>query len=224
MAACLWLSPAPAQAAHSLVDIQETARQFIDESQPSTGDGRREIEIRPLDPRLQLAECDQPLKAFSPASQQRGNLITMGIRCQGSSPWKIYVSGRVRLFRPVAVLSRPLPKGAVIQPMDVEFREQDVGSLNRGFYSRQEELTGMSTKRPLNLGEILTPNNLQAPVAVSKGQRVTIRAEGHAFHVGMSGEAMRDGGIGERIQVKNLSSGRLIEALIQGPGEVLVLY
>ena len=214
----------PANAAHALEDITQTARQYIDETQPALSDGRREIEIRPLDPRLQLAECDKPLTAFSPANQQRGGIVTIGIRCEGSSPWKIYVSGRVRLFRPVAVLARPLPKDAPIQPQDVEFREQDVSALNRGFFSRAQDLSGMSAKRPLSQGEILTPNNLQAQTAVNKGQRVMIRAEGSAFNVIMPGEAMRDGGIGERIPVRNLSSGRTVEALIQSPGEVIVLY
>lgn len=224
MAASGWLSIQSANAAHALDDITQTARQFIDETQPAMSDGRREIEIRPLDPRLQLAECDRPLTAFSPASQQRGGIITIGIRCEGSSPWKIYVSGRVRLFRPVAVLARPLPKDAPIQPQDVEFREQDVSALNRGFFSHSQDFAGMSTKRPLNQGEILTPNNLQAQVAVNKGQRVMIRAEGSTFNVIMAGEALRDGSIGERIPVRNLSSGRTVEAMIQAPGEVVVLY
>ncbi|MEW6765440.1 MAG: flagellar basal body P-ring formation chaperone FlgA [Pseudomonadota bacterium] len=211
-------------AAHPLDEIAEVARQFIDETHPATQDTRREIEVRPLDPRLQLATCDQPLQAFSPGSQRGGGTLTVGVRCNGSSPWKIYVSARVKLFRPVAVLTRPLPKDAPVQPSDIELREVDVNNLTRGFFTRPADLSGMTAKRPLNSGEVLTPNNLQAPKAVSKGTRVLIRAQGSALDVVMMGEAMRDGGIGERIPVRNLSSGRIVEAVIHAPGEVFVLF
>ncbi len=150
--------------------------------------------------------------------------MTVGVRCNGRSPWKIYVSARVRLFRPVAVLTRPLPKDAPIQASDVELRETDISTLTRGFFTRLADLSGMTTKRPLNSGEVLSANNLQAPKAVGKGNRVLIRARGGALDVVMMGEAMRDGGIGERIPVRNLSSGRIVEAMIQAPGEVFVLY
>lgn len=222
----LMLASPVLEAAHSLEDIAQTARQFIEETQPVTSQGqaRREIDIRPLDPRLQLAECDRPLTAFTPGNMQRGGLFTIGIRCEGSSPWKIYVSGRVRLFQSVAVLARPLPKDAPIQPYDIEFREQDVSSLTKGYFTRAEELAGMTARRALTQGEVLTPTQLQAPTAVNKGQKVMIRAQGAAFDIVMTGEALRDGSIGERIQVRNLSSGRIVEALVQAPGEVLVSY
>lgn len=150
--------------------------------------------------------------------------MTVGIRCEGSSPWKIYVSARVRQYRPIAVLTRPLPKGAPVQPGDIELRETDISTLTRGFFTRPADITGMTARRPLNNGEILTPILLEAPRAVAKGNRVLIRAQGSALDVVMMGEALRDGGIGERIPVRNMSSGRIVEAVIQAPGEVAVMY
>jgi flagella basal body P-ring formation protein FlgA len=216
--------PSNAHAAHSLEDINATVRQFIDESLPARPGMRREVEINPLDPRLRLADCDKPLQAFSPGSQRSSGSLTVGVRCKGSSPWKIYVSARVKVFRPVVIANRPLPKGSPINLADVELQERDVTRLTDGFFTDPHALAGMLAKRPLSSGEILTPSNLQAPTLVNKGDKVRIVARPGAFEVIMMGEAMRDGGRGDRIPVRNLSSGRVIEAIISGAGEVEIVF
>jgi flagella basal body P-ring formation protein FlgA len=217
-------APSIAHAAQSLDDINTTVRQFIDESLPPRPDIRREVEINPLDPRLRLAECDKPLQAFTPGSQPGGGTLTVGVRCEGSSPWKIYVSARIKVFRPVAITNRPLPKGSPVNLADVELQERDVTRLTDGFFTDPHALTGMLAKRPLASGEILSTSNLQAPTLVNKGDKVRIVARPGAFEVIMMGEAMRDGGLRDRIPVRNLSSGRIIEAIISGAGEVEIVF
>lgn len=216
--------PSIAHAAHSLDDINATVRQFIDESLPPRPGMRREVEINPLDPRLRLADCDKPLQAFTPGSQRGSGSLTVGVRCEGSSPWKIYVSARIKVFRPVVIANRPLPKGSPINLADVELQERDVTRLTDGFFTDPHALAGMLAKRPLGSGEILSASNLQAPTLVNKGDKVRIVARPGAFEVIMMGEAMRDGGLGDRIPVRNLSSGRVVEAIISGAGEVEIVF
>ncbi|MFZ5901974.1 MAG: flagellar basal body P-ring formation chaperone FlgA [Chloroflexota bacterium] len=216
--------PPIAHAAHSLDDINATVRQFIDESLPPRPDMRREVQINPLDPRLRLAECDKPLQAFTPGSQLGGGSLTVGVRCEGSSPWKIYVSARIKVFRPVVIANRPLPKGSPVNLTDVELQERDVTRLTDGFFTDPHALAGMLAKRPLASGEILSTSNLQAPTLVNKGDKVRIVARPGAFEVIMMGEAMRDGGLRDRIPVRNLSSGRVVEAIISGAGEVEIVF
>lgn len=210
--------------AHDLEDIAKVARQFIDDSLNETPFSRREIQVRPLDPRLRLADCDQPLEAFMPNSQRSRSTMTIGVRCSGDSPWKVYVSAQVKLFQPVAALTRPVPGKTPLQADDIEFVETDITRLHRGYFLDPSELQGLMTKRALKRGEILTPDNVQTPLAVKKGNKIIIRASGGGIEVTMMGEALRSGGIGERIPVRNQSSGRTIEALIEGPGEVSVVY
>lgn len=218
------LPSSPSQAAHPLDDILVTARQFIDTTLPPQPGMRREVSITPLDPRLRLAECDKPLQGFAPGSSQRGGgTLTVGVRCEGSSPWKVYVSARIQVFRPVAVTLRPLPKGSPINLADIELQERDISRLTDGFFTDPHSVAGMLTKRPLGNGEILTVSNLQAPTLVSKGEKVRIVARPGSFEVIMMGEALRAGGQGERIPVRNLSSGRIIEGFIRRAGEVEVV-
>jgi len=222
-----WLglfAPTTAHAAQSLDDINATVRQFIDESLPLLQGTRREIQINPLDPRLRLAECDKPLQAFSPGNQRGGGSITVGVRCEGSSPWKIYVSAQIKLFRPVVIVNRPLPKGSPITLADVELQERDITRLTKGFFTDPHAAAGMLAKRALSSGEILNTSNLQAPTLVNKGDKVRIVARSESFEVIMLGEAMRDGGLGDRIPVRNLSSGRVVEAVVGGAGEVEIVF
>ncbi len=218
----LWA--APALAFQPLDDIYAAVRQFIDASLPAHADLRREVEINTLDPRLRLAACSEPLQTFTPGSQRGRGTITVGVHCAGESPWKIYVPVQIKTFRKVVVTTRPVPKGSPLSQADVELQERDVTRLTSGFFTEVQTIAGMVAKRPLNTGEILSAASLQAPTLVHKGDKVRIVVRPGAFEVMMMGEALRDGGVGDRIPVRNLSSGRIIEANVNHAGEVEIIF
>jgi flagella basal body P-ring formation protein FlgA len=61
---------------------------------------------------------------------------------------------------------------------------------------------------------------LRAPRSVRRGDQVTIAMGAGGISVQMGGVAMRDGGIGDRIPVKNSNSSRIVEGVIQDGGIV----
>lgn len=184
--------------------------------------GRHEVQINRLDPRLRLPVCDQELSVSLQSPAQPIGRVTLSVRCEGSRPWSVFVPGEVRLYRDVLIVSRPLGRGGVLQAADIALLERDVGLLNRGYLTDPIQAIGKQLTRPLRPDQVLTPAHLELAEVIRRGNQVVISARSGTIRVRMPGEALRDGAVGEQIQVRNQSSQRVIRARVTGPGQVEV--
>jgi len=78
----------------------------------------------------------------------------------------------------------------------------------------------MGAKRRIRANQILSPDLIDQPNAVKRGERVKIIATHDGISAAMSGEALEKGSLGDVIKVKNLSSGNTIEAKVLEVGVV----
>lgn len=184
-------------------------------------DGRYEVEVRQLDPRTRMAYCDKDLTASLESSKPIGR-VNVKVRCEGSSPWTVFVPAQVHLYRDVVTAVRPLKRDSVISEDDVALRERDIGQLGQGFLSSLDQAIGQKTLRPTVIDQVLSPNYLEQPQLIHKGDQVVIIARSGTLAVRMPGEALSDGGFNEQIRVRNLNSKRVVKANVTGPGQVEV--
>lgn len=218
-------SPAGADALttpEQLIGVTQGFLEFSVEDYLATGhiEGRYEIEVNPLDPRLRLAHCDKDLTATLQSPAQPMGRVTVRVRCEGRSPWTLYVPAQVKLFRDVVTVAHPLKRGTVIDYPDVTLRERDVSSINQGYITAVELVVGQKLLRPVVTDQVLTLTYLEQAAAVRKGDQVIITARSGTLSVKMPGEALSDGGLSEQIRVKNLNSNRVIKARVTSPGQV----
>lgn len=219
----VWAFPSAAdeQSIQSVESIREAAQAFL-EQEASSEQGRIEIEVGQLDPRLRLQRCELPLSvAFPPAGRRSGNL-TVGVRCDGDKPWTIYVQAKVKVMLPVVVSTGPISRGSRVSSSDLTLEERDVGSIVGGYLTDIEEAVGLQMRRSVRPGMVLEKNMLKAEKVVKRGEMVTILAETSGIEVRMEGKALEDGTRGEVIRVENLSSGKQIEAQVIAAGLVKV--
>jgi flagella basal body P-ring formation protein FlgA len=204
-----------------LESIRATAEAFVLEQ---IGQTSLDVEARAgrLDPRLRLAQCDQPLEAFNAAGSRLGGNASIGVRCDGSRPWKIYVPVRVSREVEVAVLAKSLPRGATLTEDSVRTQRMDTTTLTFGYYSDAGALKGQTLRRAAASGTVITPDLVAIPPMVRKGEQVTLIAQRQGIAIRAPGRAMVDAQIGDLIQVRNLSSERVVEGKVRGPGEVVV--
>ena len=182
------------------------------------------IDVARPDPRLRLAACELPLSTFlPPGARVAGNLV-VGVRCEGASPWTIYLSSSVRIFEEVVVVTRPVPRGAELQAQDLRLETRDTTSLRGGYLASPEQAAGMLARRPLSPGAVLTHNALEAPRMIQRGQQVVLLARAGGLEVRSAGQALSDGTEGELIKVRNSRSSRVVEALVTAPGTALVQF
>ena len=205
-------------------DIEAAAVEAV-RTQSGGGAGRLEIVADPLDPRVRLSSCGQSLGASVPFKGRRqASRFTVEVRCAGPDAWKIYVPVRLASFQQVLVASRALPRGTVLTPGDISLAEEDISSLGYGYLAAPEHAVGHRLRRALNTGDVMTPNMLEVPALVRRGQRLTLEAKSGGLTVRMAGIAKSDGVRGQIIDVENLTSKRLVQAIVRSPqfAEVLL--
>ncbi|MNJ67616.1 flagellar basal body P-ring biosynthesis protein FlgA [compost metagenome] len=103
---------------------------------------------------------------------------------------------------------------------DVHTRRQSASKHRQGFYGRVADIEGLSAKRRIRTGQVLTPQLLGAPLLVRRGQRVTIVATHDGIEASTLGEALSNGSAGDVIRVRNQSSEKVIETQVTGEGVV----
>ncbi|QBF25834.1 flagellar basal body P-ring formation protein FlgA [Pseudomonas tructae] len=199
--------------------LEFTVEDYLATSQT---EGRYEIQVNNLDPRLRMPLCDQQLGASLESPAQPMGRVTVRVRCDGSSPWTVFVPAQVRLFRNVVTVARPLKRDSVVGEQDVTLRERDVGMLKQGFLGSLDQAVGLKVIRPTVMDQVLTPQHLEQAEVIRKGDQVVITARSGSLAVRMPGEALSKGGLSEQIRVRNLNSKRVVKARVTGPGQVEV--
>lgn len=216
----LFAVPSAAEDLQPLDSIRQAAEAFV-EGQFQGEDVK--AEAGRLDPRLRLENCDRPLQAFATAATAAGGSRSVGIRCTGSRPWTLYVPVRVSRHEPVVVLGRTVQRGAVLSEQDLRTVERDVTTMTSGYFSEPRVLVGHRLKRSAAAGTALTPALVHRPPTIARGDRITLVSNGGGVSVSAPGEALADARRGERLSVRNLSSGKVVEGVVRDPGIVEVL-
>ncbi len=219
-----FLTPAAAEAAEAVQDqdeILQTARTFLEERYPA-GEEEIEIVVGTLDPRLRLAQCNQPLTAFLPNGERNGGRTTVGVRCSSDKPWTLYIGAEVRRYAEILVARHTLARGEPIRADDLELTRTETSRLGRAYYQEQAEAIGLVAKRTIRQGAVLSPRNLSQPRLVRRGDQVVIVASHDGYEVRVRGEAMEDGTRGERISVRNSASKRVVEGTVTASGVVKI--
>jgi flagella basal body P-ring formation protein FlgA len=203
--------------------IRDAARQHIAASADDLFTARAEVSVGRLDSRLKLTACDQTLETYDSPNGLNGGRGVVGVRCNGSKPWKIFVPVTVALMESVVVTRRPLTRGQAVQADDLVLSETDVSRLHKAYFTRVEDVVGLRAKRAIGSGKTLHAGLLKREQLVRRGKAVSIMADFSGLQVSMQGKAMSDGSYGDRIKVKNLTSGRIISGTVAGNDLVKVL-
>ena len=228
-AACLFNAGSPALAdavtlPDMLIGVTQGFLEFTVEDYLATSqtEGRYEIQVNQLDPRLRMPLCDKELTATLESPAKPLGRVTVKVRCEGSSPWTVFVPAQVRLFRDIVTTTRPLRRAGIVEPQDVTLRERDISLISQGYLTSVDQAIGQKLTRPMVANQVMTQVHMEQAEVISKGDQVVITARSGTLSVRMPGEALSNGGLREQIRVKNLNSQRVIKAQVTAPGQVEV--
>lgn len=99
---------------------------------------------------------------------------------------------------------------------------QDDGALSKSTLTHNHEVLGLQSKRSLKAGTILNHDMLEAPTLIKRGDTVRIRVIKPGIAIEMTGTAMTQGKLNERIAVRNDSSQKTLSATVISAGIVQV--
>ena len=173
-----------------------------------------------IDSRLALAECEHPLSVEFSGDPWKSTSPSLLVACEGSRPWRMFVTVSVSIHGPALVATRPLTRGERITPDLVTHQSVEINASRRGAMTETGQAVGMEVRRSINAGSLITPDMLSAPDAVERGDHVIITAKTGGFSVRSRGKALASAGVGEQVLVENLSSSRTVKANVVAPGRV----
>jgi len=229
MAACALPSAALAQSAQD--KLLTEVRQWVAKTQNTTP---AQVDIAPLDARVQVQPCPQPLQMDLPFASRE----TVRVRC-GQPPWQLYLRlqaatlpkagpPEVTQTRTVAAATRPtvvtrhlLQRGTRLEPgMLEEVSLPALGMDAQAVASMQDLLYG-ELVRDVPAGQVLRSSDIRRAVLVKQGQAALMSVgQNNGFQITVRVEALQDGRMGEQIRLKNPDSGRLLTGTVTGPNAV----
>lgn len=213
---------AAATATQSLDEVRSTAEQALREHYTLPG-SRVVVTSEPLDLRMQLARCREPLRAIVARYANASPHMSVRVQCPQAGGWTVRVPLQLQLFRTVLVASHPLLRGDGLREADVRAEERDVTRLGYGYIENLGQVAGRTLSRALASGSVLTPGALGGRRMVRAGDHVQMVARLGGIEVRADGVALGSGDNGARLRVRNESSGKVVDAMVSAPGEVLAL-
>ncbi|MGZ4968365.1 MAG: flagellar basal body P-ring formation chaperone FlgA [Methylobacter sp.] len=210
------------QGSQSHESIAEAVKAYVEQNIKVPGEN--EMTLTPLDSRLNLPQCAEPLDVFTPTDLIKAGRTTIGVRCNTEKKWSIFTSVIIKTYQMVVVLSRPIQRGEIITSQHLAIERREVSNLREDFATQPEQVENKQVTRQLNAGTILSLRNIVEPKLIKRGDKVVISTTKPNFSIKMNGIAMMDGTKGQLISVKNQNSGRIINATVIESGLVSVNY
>jgi flagella basal body P-ring formation protein FlgA len=129
---------------------------------------------------------------------------------------------RVRKYADVLVTVDRLAREDLITSENVRLERMEVTSLQERPLNTLEEVDGFRMKRNLSKGKILTSGAVEPIPDIDVGEEVTIVYNDGLCTITAPGRSMQSGSRGDRIRVRNNSSGKVIMANVVEHGSVSV--
>ena len=179
-----------------------------------------------LPPRLEVrtgvvqvrASAGKVKNLFAPFS------VSIEILVDGQIARRLCVSAQLDATAEVVVAASDLAANAPLRASECQFAivklERDLAT----YIFDRRQLRGMTLTRSIPKGQPITSDALVPNIVVKAGDVVRIIADSPKLSIALTGEARGAGHVGDRIQVKNLQSGTVLQAIVVDEGIVSVRF
>ncbi|MCW0181445.1 flagellar basal body P-ring formation chaperone FlgA [Zavarzinia sp.] len=121
----------------------------------------------------------------------------------------------------VPVLLRDIATGEVLNADDLT-DGAIATALPANTAESADQLVGMAARKPLRAGRPVSLSEVRRPILVNKGSLLTVRVSMPGIELSTTAKAIEQGAMGEVIRVMNLTSNRVVQAVVSGAGEAVV--
>ncbi|MDT0593780.1 flagellar basal body P-ring formation chaperone FlgA [Glaciecola petra] len=199
-------------------ELEATVKQYLNEQTASYQSDQIKINVRPIDKRIEIPDCNVPIKASSAGLQANQSNISVKLSC-ASNNWYLFTNATVAIVEKVVVSADNLNPGTLLAANNLKIIEIDKNKLRGPTFSKKEDIVGARVKRRMREGNIIDGRML---CYVCKGDRITIAAISGGLSLRVYGVALQDGTLGDTIQVKNTSSDKTVYGRVTSTSEVSV--
>ncbi|WP_291298432.1 flagellar basal body P-ring formation chaperone FlgA [Elioraea sp.] len=138
------------------------------------------------------------------------------------APVRARIAGRVDDTVAVPVAVRRLAEGDTIRASDIKLVRMSPARVPQDAVLDPQRLAGRTLRQSVAAGAPLAGEQFGTASAVQKGAAVVMLVDLPGLSITAQGRALEDGAQGARIQVMNVASRAVLEAVVLGPGRVRV--
>src|SRR5262245_24498393 len=166
--------------------IQNAASSYL-QIQTAGLPGKVTYTVGTVDPRVVLPACPA-LEVYLPAGAKLWGATSLGVRCNGATPWNIYVTAQVRVMGTYLITARPLAQGQVLAEADISTLEADITQLPATVLTSAQQAVGKTITANLAPGQPLRQDMLRSALVIQQGQSVKLLSSGNGFTVTAEGK------------------------------------
>ena len=133
-----------------------------------------------------------------------------------------WVQAKFSVQKMVVVSKGLIDRGEIIASDKVQTKLLWLSPSKAGKVLGYEDVVGKVATRRIQPGAIITSGMVKKPLAVRRGELVKFLLREGAVEIEGVARAMRNASVGEIVELKNLSSGRIFSGEVIGEGRVVV--
>lgn len=150
--------------------------------------------------------------------------VSLEIRVNEQIAHRFSVTANIEATAEVLVAARDLKPGDKISEADVTKETRRLEKSLKSYLRDGKNLRGMVLLKHITAGAEITTDAIAAGYVVRAGDSVRIVGGSGKTQIIINGEARTSGRIGDRISVKNLQSGAILQAQVTDEGAVKILF
>jgi flagella basal body P-ring formation protein FlgA len=150
--------------------------------------------------------------------------VFVELRQEGRVVKRFNAVAQIEAFATVLVAAREIAANTRLRSEQFKAEVKRLENPLHDYVIDPERLRGMAVRRDLRRGDAITTEAISAEIVVRPGDQVRIMGQSGPLQIIVAGEARAAGRIGDRIQVKNLQSGTLLQAVVADEGLVRVRF
>ena len=209
------IQAAPVPPRENMDALSQRAEHWLLTAMKTTGntDADSDISVQAgrLDARTQLSKCQQSIRIdFAPGQGLRAK-TNLSLTCPDKPGWRLFLPMTITRRASVWVARNTIARGSALQAVQWQREMRDVASLPASAITG-DDLTGYQAGMAIAAGAVLTQALVAGKTVVKRGQLLDLLASQGSIAISTRVEAQENGAVGQRIQVKNVSSGRIVEA------------
>lgn len=172
----------------------------------------------------QLPQCDNSI-TFKSATPDRAPLARVSYLISCTQPkWKMRAYAKVKVWLDIWHAKTDISANQQLTAAQLQLKRADISSLTQGFVTDAQQLLNQRNLRRIRAGRAISPQQVERPFLVTRGDEVIIRASTGGFVATMKGKALQSGKKGDKILIQNLSSNKRIQAKVASDGIVETLF
>lgn len=173
--------------------------------------GKVSFTVGTVETNLNLPAC-QALEPFIPPGGRLWGNASVGVRCNGANPWRIYVPVEVRVMADVVHSARPLAQNHRVMESDIIMQKIDLTQMPAGILTDSQHALGKVPTNNIGAGQPLRHDMLRSPTVVQQNQSVKLVVQGRGFSVSAEGKALTAAAEGHPVQVR-VQSGHVVSGV-----------